>query len=109
MRNNFEASTKMSLAFAVFFAFCLQPSKAFTQHFVFNLPEQVRFTVNLKDGHLSSAFFGKSQILTDCFDEYWLETESGEIVVKTDESQDKVISVKREKNRLVLDCSNELI
>ncbi|MCS7193228.1 MAG: hypothetical protein NZ937_09650, partial [Armatimonadetes bacterium] len=104
-----RAKFNLSIAFATCLALCWQSSKAYAEQFVFNLPEQVRFIVNLKDGHLSSAFFGKSQILSDCFDEYWLETESGEIVVKTDERQDKVISVKREKNRLVLDCSNELI
>ncbi len=106
---NFIAPKLTHLIIALLSLLSFHEAVATAEQFVFNLPEQVRFVVNLKDGHLASAFLGKWQILSDCFDEYWLETESGQIVLRTDERQDKVIAIRREKNRLVLDCINELL
>ncbi|MCS7224429.1 MAG: hypothetical protein NZ959_07725 [Armatimonadetes bacterium] len=109
MRNGLQIATNLCVAFLFGWIWCSEVTGTNDDHFVFKLPQQVEFVINRRTGHLLSGRIGKRQILRDCVDEYWLQTETDEIVMQTDEQKDIVISVKKEKNRIVLDCRNELL
>lgn len=75
--------------------------------FTFKLPDGINWTVSLKDGHLLSGSASSKHVVRECFDEYWLEAENGQIIARSDESQDKAVVVKKMRNGVQLECRNE--
>ncbi|MBC7287389.1 MAG: alpha-galactosidase [Armatimonadetes bacterium] len=69
----------------------------------------VKFILDASHGNIASAFLGREQLLSSCYDEYWSQADDQSFPNKSSEAEDRVVSTKSWAGAVEFVCKNEAL